>query len=92
MYVEAWKLADSASVEQQVTDVPRGTYTLSAWVKGSGASGAKLYAKGFGGSDASASLANATLPGIAVSNGKCQVGASTTAGSLTVDDFALVME
>lgn len=95
----SWQLANSASLDQQVTNLPNGTYTLSAWVKGSGASGAKLYAKGFGGSEASASVANAngswtniTLPGIAVSNGKCQIGVSTTAGSLSVDDFALVMD
>ena len=59
--------------------------------------GAKLYAKDFGGTDASASLAaangtwtNVSLPGLAVSNGRCHVGATTTAGTLTVDDFVLV--
>jgi hypothetical protein len=66
-------------------------------VKGSGATGAKSYAKRFGGTDASVSLANATstwtnvsLPGIAISNGKCQIGASTTTGTITLDDFTLL--
>lgn len=95
----SWQLTSSASLEQQVTDLPNGTYTLSAWVKGSGATGAKLYAKGFGGNDPSASLANAngtwanvSLPGVVVNNGKGQIGVSTSGGSLTVDDFVLVRD
>ena len=93
----AWQLSDAGSLDQQVASLPNGTYTLSAWVKGSGATGAKLYAKDFGGTDASTSLAaangtwaNVSLAGIAVSNGACHIGASTTAGTLTLDDLALV--
>jgi hypothetical protein len=93
----SWQLTGAASLDQEVANLPNGTYTLSAWVKGSGATGAQLYAKGFGGTDASASLAsaggtwaNVSLPGIAVSNGKCEIGISTTAGTITVDDFVLV--
>lgn len=93
----SWQLTGAATLDQQIGSLPSGTYTLSVWAKGSGATGAKLYAKGGGGTDASVSLAsasstwaNVTLPGIEVSNGKCQVGASTTTGTLTVDDFLLV--
>ena len=93
----SWQLSDAGSLDQAVASLPNGMYTLSAWIKGSGATGAKLYAKDFGGSDASASLAsasgtwtNVSLPGIAVSNGRCHIGASTTAGTLTIDDFLLV--
>ena len=93
----SWQLTGAGSLEQTVASLPNGTYTLSAWIKGSGATGAQLYAKDFGGAEASVSLAgangtwtNVSLPGIAVSNGRCHVGATTTAGTLTVDDFLLV--
>jgi hypothetical protein len=93
----SWQLTGAATLDQQATSLPSGTYTLSAWVKGTGATGAKLYAKGFGGTDASASLASASatwanisITGIAVSNGKCQIGASTTTGTVTIDDIVLV--
>ena len=71
----SWPLPGAATLDQQVASLPSGRYTLSAWVKGSGATGAKQVAKGFGGTDVSASLASAngtwatvSLPGIAVSN------------------------
>ena len=93
----SWQITGVGSLDQQVATLPKGTYSLSAWVKGSGATGASLYAKGFGGTDSSTSLANAngqwsnvSLTGIAVSNGKCQIGASTSAGTLSLDDFVLV--
>jgi Glycosyl hydrolases family 43 len=93
----SWQLTGADSLDQQASGLPNGTYTLSAWVKGSGATGAQLYAKGFGGTDLLASLAsangtwaNVSIPGIAVSNGKCDIGIATTAGTLTVDDFVLV--
>jgi hypothetical protein len=93
----SWQLSGAGLLDQKATGLPDGSYTLSVWVKGSGATGARLYAKGFGGTDLTASLADAggswaniSLPGIAVSNGTCNIGVSTTAGTLTVDDFALV--
>lgn len=65
----------------------------------SAATGAQLFAKGFGGTDLATSLANATgtwakmvVSGIAVSNGKCSIGISTSSGTLTADDFSLVRE
>jgi hypothetical protein len=95
----SWQLTGAGTLDQAIASLPDGSYTLSVWAKGSGATGAKLYAKGFGGTDASASLAsasgtwtNVTLPGLAVSNGKCQIGASTSAGTLTLDDFVLVKD
>ncbi len=89
----SWQLTGTASLDQPIT-LPNGTYTLSAWVKGSGAGG-QLYAKGFGGTDKTAAIAastawtNLTIPGIAVSNGTCQVGITTSGQTVTVDDFVL---
>ena len=85
----SWQL--SGSLDQQITNVPNGTYTLSVWAKGSTGT---LYAKGFGGTDLSTSLTAGTswtkvsLTGITVSNGTCDVGISS--GSGNVDDFTLV--
>jgi hypothetical protein len=91
----AWQLTDAASVTQTLTALPNGTYTLSAWARGTGSG--TLQAKGFGGSDLSTALAGGAsawtqvkLSGIAVSNGQCQIGAATTAGTLSVDDFTLI--
>ena len=91
----AWQLADAASVTQTRTGLPNGTYTLSVWARGTGSG--TLQAKGFGGSDMSTALAGSAsawtqikLSGIAVSNGQCQIGAASTAGSLSVDDFTLI--
>jgi hypothetical protein len=87
----------SIGLLRHVTGLPGGTYTLSAWIKGSGATSAQLYAKGFGGTDKSTSLAgangtwtNVSLTGIAVSNGTCTIGVTTTTGTITVDDVVLV--
>jgi hypothetical protein len=95
----SWQLTGAGTLDQAIANLQSGSYTLSVWAKGSGATGAKLYAKGFGGTDASTSLSsasgtwtNVTLPGLAVSNGKCQIGASTSAGTLTLDDFVLVKD
>jgi hypothetical protein len=101
----SWQLSHTASydatIEQSVAGLPNGTYSLSVWVKSSGGqSVAQIYAKGFGGSQiahavnsAITSFTQVTIPGIAVSNGSCQIGVTTTASanqSVTVDDFALV--
>ena len=89
----AWQLANTASVEQTLTDLPNGTYTLSAWARGTGTG--TLYARDSGDTDASVALTSGsawsevTLPGIAVKNGQCLVGAATTTGTVTLDDFTL---
>jgi hypothetical protein len=85
----SWQL--SGSLEQKLSDLPNGTYTLSVWAKS--ASGT-LYAKGCGGADKSTALPAGTgwtkvsLADIAVSSGTCTIGISS--GSGNVDDFLLV--
>jgi hypothetical protein len=100
-----WQLGSATAVEsaltQTVTGLPSGTYTLTAWVESSGGqSVAQLFARGFGGAEIDAPLSTkmsswtqVSIPGIAVSNGTCAIGAQTTAGAnqmLDVDDFSLV--
>ena len=88
----AWQV--SGSLDQQIASLPSGTYTLSAWVKSSG-TGGQLYAKGFGGTDKTTAIGSGTswtnlsITGIAVSNGTCDVGVSSTGATVTVDDFVL---
>jgi len=90
----AWQLSAASSVDQKIASLPNGTYTLSVWAKGT-ATGT-LYAKGFGGADQSISVSGGSsftklsLTGIAVTNGTCEVGASTTSGTVTLDDFTLI--
>ena len=93
----SWQLSGAASLNQSVANLPNGTYTLSVWLKGSGATGVQLYAKGFGGTDKATSISAAgtawtqmSVTGIAVSNGQCQIGITTTAGTIGADDFVLV--
>jgi hypothetical protein len=89
----SWQLAGTASLDQLIT-LPNGTYSLSAWIKAS-AAGGQLYAKGFGGTEKTAAIAastawtNVTITGIAVSNGACDVGITTSGQTVTVDDFVL---
>jgi hypothetical protein len=89
----AWQLADAASLSQKIAGLPDGTYALSVWVKGT-ATGT-LFAKGCGGGDKTVALAGGSswtklsLAGIGVTGGACQVGATTSAGTVTLDDFAL---
>jgi hypothetical protein len=100
-----WTLSSTsayqATVEQAVTGLPAGTYTLSVWVRSSGGqSVAQVYAKNFGGAEqdhaintAMSAWTQVTIPGIAVSTGQAQIGVTTTAAanqSLSVDDWSLV--
>jgi Glycosyl hydrolases family 43 len=100
-----WQLgttaAYQATLNQAVTNMPNGTYTLSVWAKSTGGqTAAQLYARGFGAAEKDASLTKAmtaftqvSITGISVSNGQCQIGVTTTAGanqSVTLDDFELV--
>jgi hypothetical protein len=101
----AWQLSNTASYQatlnQAITGLPNGTYTLSVWAKSSGGqTTANLYASGYGGSEKDAALTKVmsgwtqvSITGIAIANGTCQVGVTTTAGasqSVTLDDFTLV--
>jgi hypothetical protein len=101
----SWQLTDTAAYQatlnQAMKNLPNGTYTLSVWAKSTGGqTTANLYAKGYGGSEKDASLSKAmtgftqvSITGIAVTNGTCQIGATTTAAanqSVTLDDFAFV--
>lgn len=87
-------LTGAKTLSQTVTDLPNGTYSLSVWIKSSGAG--QLFAKGFGGGDLGASLSAAsdwtkkTITGINVTNGTIQVGTQSSNGQwLAVDDFEL---
>ena len=87
---------------QVVSDLPNGTYTLSAWMKSSGGQRqAQLQAKNFGGqalaADAPATPDGqwvlVTIAGIQVSNGQCEIGFYSQASGgqwLYVDDVTLV--
>jgi hypothetical protein len=100
-----WQLTDTAAYEaslnQTVTNLPSGTYTLSAWVESSGGqSVAQLFAKNFGGSEMDASISKAmgswthvSISGINVTSGQMDIGVSTNASAnqwVSVDDFTLV--
>jgi hypothetical protein len=91
----SWQLSGTSSLDQGVTNLPSGTYTLTVWVKSS-AAGAQLYAKGTGGTDKTASIASASawtsssISGIDVSNGKCNVGVTGSGQTVSVDDFTLI--
>jgi hypothetical protein len=90
----SWQLTGTSTLDQKIATLPNGTYTLSAWVKSS-ASGAQLYAKGFGGTDKTTAIASASawtsvsIPGIVVSNGTCDIGITGSGQTVTVDDFWL---
>jgi hypothetical protein len=101
----SWQLTDAAAYQatlnQAVANLPNGTYTLAVWAKSTGGQTvANLYAKGYGGSEKDASLTEAmtgfkqvSIAGIAVTNGTCQIGVTTTAAanqSVTLDDFTFV--
>jgi hypothetical protein len=85
----------------QTIEVPNGTYALSVWGESSGGqSVSSLYAKGFGGTEKTASLISVgsnwkqvTIAGIAVSDGSIEVGITSTATTsqwTRADDFGLV--
>lgn len=93
-------LTDSKTLTQTLT-VPNGKYTLSAYVQSSGGqSSAKMFAKDFGGSEQSVSIAAAAgnwtkkaVENITVTNGKITIGFSTAGSSsqwIAVDDIELI--
>jgi hypothetical protein len=89
-----WQLSGAASVDQKISGLPAGTYTLSVWISGSGPG--TLWAKGCGAADQSTPLAGGSgwsklsLAGVTAAGGACDVGVTTTSGTVTLDDFALV--
>jgi hypothetical protein len=91
----------TATMSQEIDDLPNGTYTLTAWAKSSGGQkSAMLVARNFGGADQSVSLSDfirdwkeVSIPDIHVTNGKCEVAISSDASGgqwLQMDDLALV--
>jgi len=101
----AWQLgatsAYQATLDQAVTGLPNGTYTLSVWAKSSGGqTTANLYATPMGGAEKDAALTKAmtawtqvSLDGITIANGQCRIGVTTTASAsqtVTLDDFTFV--
>lgn len=94
-------ITSSKTSYQDITSLPNGTYTLSAWVQSSGGqTSCKVFATNFGGSEMSytinktmSSWTKITLPDITITNGTCRVGvASVNSGSnwCKVDDFSLI--
>ena len=89
---------------QAVNNLPAGTYTLSAWMKSSGGQSiAQLQAKNFGGNTLTADVpatpdgqwVRVSIPNIQVSNGQCEIGFHSQAGSgqwLYFDDVELVQQ
>jgi hypothetical protein len=100
-----WQLTDTAayeaSLDQTVSNLPNGTYTLAAWIESSGGqSMAQLFAKNFGGAEMDATVNKAmgswthvTISGINVTGGQMDIGVSTNASAnqwVSVDDVTLV--
>jgi hypothetical protein len=99
-----WQLTDTAAyearIDQTVTNLPDGSYTLGAWVESSGGqSVAQLFATGFGGAEMDASIekvaawTHVSIAGIQVTSGTIDVGVTTTADAnqwISADDFTLV--
>jgi len=90
-----------ASMSQTITGLPKGAYTVSAWVKSSGGQNSAVFtAREFGGTDVSDSIARpigtwtrVTLPEVDITNGQCQVAIVSDAKAnnwVQVDDVSLV--
>jgi hypothetical protein len=90
----SWQVSANGSLQQQVNGIPDGTYKLTVWAKAT-TSGAQLYAKGCGGTDAMTSIASSgsftavSVSGVNVSGGQCTIGITAGAAQVTVDDFDL---
>jgi hypothetical protein len=92
----SWQLSSNGTLQQQITAIPDGTYTLSVWARAAGA-GAQLTAKGCGGADsttpipAGSAFASVESAPIAIQGGNCTVGV-VAGGGVTIDDFSLTDE
>jgi arabinogalactan endo-1,4-beta-galactosidase len=76
-----WRSSAYTASTYQSLSVPNGTYTLTAWVmNGGGQNAARMYAKGYGGTERQANLPVASqwtqvsITGIAVTSGQIEVG------------------
>jgi hypothetical protein len=90
----SWQLTGTSSLSQAIAGLPNATYALSLWALAS-ATGAQVRVSGFGGTDVTVAIPRATawtrvnVPGIAVSNGRCNVTVTTAGQTVSVDDFVL---
>lgn len=95
-----WNAAAYKARLWQAIALPNSTYTLRAWVKsGGGQNRAEIFARAFGGTDKSASIASSisawtqiTISGLTVTNGRIEVGVYSDANAgnwVRVDDFSL---
>jgi hypothetical protein len=91
----------SGTSYQNISNIPNGTYTLTAWVQSSGGqTTCNVFATNFGGSEMSYTINKAisswtqiSIPGIIITNGKCQVGIYSVANAnnwCKIDDISLV--
>jgi arabinogalactan endo-1,4-beta-galactosidase len=90
------------TLSQTVTDLPNGTYTLSAWLHGGGGEETlQLFVSDYGGEPLTADIVNTewlvwstpTIPTFTVTEGKCTIGLKVVSpgGSWAfLDDVALV--
>jgi len=95
-----WKASSyEIATGQMVTNLPNGTYTLSAWVKsGGGQNAVYMYCNEYGGNELQANIPTTstwtqiTIPNIQISNGKIQFGIYSRANAgnwIHFDDFVL---
>ncbi|MEP6987361.1 MAG: carbohydrate binding domain-containing protein, partial [Chloroflexota bacterium] len=98
-----WKAdAFAFTLSQTITDLPDGTYSLSAWMHGGGGEKSlQLYVSDYGGEPLTVDTANTgwlvwktpTIANITISGGKCTIGlkVAATAGNWAfLDDVSLV--
>ncbi|MBN2610416.1 MAG: family 43 glycosylhydrolase [Bacteroidales bacterium] len=94
--------AYEASMFQNIS-LPNGSYTFKAWVKSSGGQpAARVYVKGFGGSEKSYSINHSigswteiSISNINVTNGSIEVGVYSNANGgnwVNLDDFSLISD
>jgi len=93
--------AYQASMYQNLSGLPNGTYTLTFWVKSSGGQAtAQVYVKNFGSAEMDAVVNTAlsswtqrSITGVHVSNGQAQIGVYTVASAnqwIDIDDYSFV--
>lgn len=95
--------AYTAFTNQIVTGLPAGTYTLKVWYKSSGGQPtARFFARNFGGTEkqfsvttAKSAWTQATISGLNVTNGQCDVGLYSVASAgqwVDLDDWSLTKD
>ena len=89
-----WQLTGTSWLNQWLAGLPNGTYTLSVWVAPAPPARSSTR-RGFGRHGPTTSIAaatawtNLTVTGVTVSNGRCDIGVTTSGQTVTVDDFVL---